>query len=109
MPGIRSMTAGKFYIGQIVAHRLFGYLGVVYDVDPGFTQSEEWYQHMALSRPPKDQPWYHVLVDGMEHVTYVAEQNLGAVVDPQPIRHPLLENYFFAFNGKSYEGLGPIN
>lgn len=103
------MTTGKFYIGQIVVHRRFGYLGVIYDVDPRFMQSEEWYQRMALSRPPKDQPWYHVLVDGVEHTTYVAERNLQPALDPRPIRHPLLESYFEAFNGESYTVSSPSN
>jgi len=54
---------GSFYIGQIVAHRRFGYRGVIYDVDPRFMLSDEWYNRVALSQPPKEHPWYYVLVD----------------------------------------------
>ena len=103
------MTMGRFYIGQIVLHRRFSYLGVIYYVDSRFMQSEEWYQRMALSRPPKDQPWYHVLVDGMNHETYVSERNLDAVTNPQPIHHPLLKDYFSLFTGQRYEILSSIN
>lgn len=103
------MTIGRFYIGQIVLYKRFSYLGVIYDVEPRFMQSEKWYQRIALSYPPKDQPWYHVLVDGMNHATYVSERNLDAVTDPQPIYHPLLEDYFSLFTGQCYETLSSIN
>ena len=72
-------------------------------------QSEEWYQRMALNCPPKDQPWYHVLVDGMNHATYVSERNLDAVANLQLIYHPLLEDYFSLFTGQCYETLSSIN
>ena len=67
----------KFRIGQIVHHKLFNYTGVVFDIDPIFQGSEEWYGQVARSRPPKNKPWYHVLVHAAEHSTYVAEQNLN--------------------------------
>ena len=51
-----------FHIGQLVLHAKFGYRGVVFDVDPVFQLSDEWYEQVARSRPPKDRPWYHVLV-----------------------------------------------
>jgi heat shock protein HspQ len=54
----------KFSIGQLVHHRLFDYRGVIVDVDAVFLGSEEWYEQVAKSKPPKDQPWYHVLVHG---------------------------------------------
>ena len=66
----------KFKIGQIIHHRLFNYTGVVFDIDPIFQGSEEWYEQVAQSRPLKNKPWYHVLVHAAEHTTYVAEQNL---------------------------------
>ncbi|WP_428100851.1 heat shock protein HspQ [Candidatus Rariloculus sp.] len=94
---------GCFDIGQIVEHRLFGYRGVVYDVDPSFMMSEEWYERVALSRPSKDQPWYHVLVDGAEHTTYVAERNLSTSEnDSSPIRHPLIDVHLSEFDGTRY-------
>jgi heat shock protein HspQ len=95
--------ASKFYIGQIVTHRRFGYRGVIYDVDASFMLTEKWYDTIATSEPPKDQPWYRVLVDGVDHATYVAERNLDGVADPGPIRHPLIEDYFERFDGCNYK------
>ena len=59
--------SSKFTIGQLIQHRLFGYRGVIYEVDPVFMLSEQWYQQMAKSCPPRDEPWYHVLVDNAIH------------------------------------------
>jgi heat shock protein HspQ len=83
--------------GQLVHHRLFDYRGVVYDVDPIFLGSEDWYEQMARSKPPKDRPWYRVLVDQSQATTYVAERNLEAEPSDAPIRHPDLHVYFEAF------------
>ena len=62
-------AVARFEVGQLVTHRLFGYRGVVYDVDPKFSLSGDWYDQMARSQPPKDAPWDHVLVDGESHTT----------------------------------------
>jgi len=97
------MTQAAFYIGQVVHHKLFGYRGVVYDADPVFLGSDEWYEQVAQSRPPKDQPWYHVLVDGHSAETYVAERNLEPDESAQPIEHPNLEAYFQSFEGGAYQ------
>lgn len=94
---------GNFRIGQIVMHRRFGYRGVIYDVDPRFMLSEQWYEKVALSRPPKDRPWYRVLVDNADQTTYVAERNLRPSVDRQPIQSPLIGSFFHGFNGEFYE------
>ena len=80
----------KFFVGQLVHHKMFGYRGVVFDVDPTFQGTEEWYESVARSSPPKDRPWYHVLVDGAEHTTYVAERHLECDEYGQPITHPLI-------------------
>ena len=96
-------VTGNFHIGQIVTHRRFGYRGVIYDVDPRFMLSEQWYEQVARSRPPKDRPWYHVLVDNADQTTYVAERNLSVAADRQPIRSPLIDSYFQGFNGEFYE------
>ena len=82
-------TAG-FFVGQIVHHKRFGYRGVVFDVDATVRGSDEWYEVVARSRPPKDMPWYHVLVDGAEHTTYVAERHLESDEYGRPITHPLV-------------------
>jgi heat shock protein HspQ len=95
-------SAAGFYIGQIVEHRRFGYRGLVFGVDPDFQLSEAWYQNVARSRPPKDQPWYHVLVDGAGHSTYVAERHLAASADSSQISHPQLGQYFDRYNGERY-------
>ena len=92
----------KFQIGQIVHHRLFDYVGAIFDVDATFQGTEEWYTHVARSRPPKDEPWYHVLVDGAAHSTYVAERNLEPVEKPDRINHPFADRLFDAFDGKRY-------
>ena len=92
----------KFQVGEIISHRLFGYLGVIYDVDPVFNGSDIWYEQVARSRPPKNRPWYHVLVDEADHTTYVAEQNLTVAEEKQKINHKLVEIYFREFNGKRY-------
>lgn len=89
------MTAGaRFAIGQTVHHRLFDYRGVVYDVDPIFMGSEEWYEQVARSRPPKDEPWYRVLVHEGTHETYVAERNLEEDEVGGEIRHPGVPHLF---------------
>ncbi len=92
----------RFFVGQIVSHNRFGYRGVVFGVDAEFGLSEEWYEEMARSRPPKDRPWYHVLVDGALHSTYVAERHLDASDDLGQIEHPWLGEYFDRFDGSRY-------
>lgn len=91
-----------FSIGQLVQHRLFEYRGVVIDVDPYFKGTDDWYDHMARSRPPKERPWYHVLVDGSDLRTYVAERNL----EPDPRRagidHPDISDYFDMLGEEGY-------
>ncbi len=84
----------KFGIGELIHHKLFDYRGVVADVDAAFAGTEEWYDAMARSRPPKDEPWYHVLVHGAEHSTYVAERNLETDRTGEPIVHPGLDRLF---------------
>ena len=95
-------ATAKFHVGQLIHHKLFDYRGVVIDVDPEFANTEEWYQHVARSRPPKDQPWYHVLVDGSELQTYVAERNLEPDEDGGPISHPEIARYFGMLNDGTY-------
>lgn len=89
-----SASKARFGVGEIIHHRRFDYRGVVADVDPTFQGTEEWYESMATSRPPKDAPWYHVLVHDAEHMTYVAERNLELAEDDAPITHPLIEHFF---------------
>ena len=99
---VMTQISCKFNIGQLIQHRLFDYRGAIVDVDATFQGTEEWYEQMAKSRPPKDQPWYHVLVDGSEHMTYVAERNLEADPLNEPINHPLLDHFFNDFREGRY-------
>ncbi len=92
----------KFHPGQVIQHKLFDYRGVVVGVDQTFQLSEEWYEEVARSRPPKDQPWYHVLVHGVRQTTYVAERNLEFDPSGQPVEHPLLDRFFDKFSDGFY-------
>jgi len=96
------MQQAKLNIGQLVQHKLFGYRGVIYDVDPEFMLTDEWYENVARSRPPKNEPWYRVLVDNELLETYVAQQNLDPATDLSPIRNPLLEGCFSSFEDGHY-------
>ena len=102
-------TSVKFAIGQVVDHNRFNYRGVIFDVDSEFQLTDDWYDQVARSRPPKDQPWYHVLVDGSNQTTYVAERHLEAALDPQPIKHPLLDRLFSSFQDGRYVRDSVIN
>ena len=73
----------KYCIGQLIQHKLFDYRGIILGVDLEFKSTDEWYEEVAKSRPPKNEPWYHVLVHQKGHQTYVAEQNL----QPDPAIH----------------------
>ncbi len=79
------------------------------DVDPVFSGSDEWYEAVARSRPPRDRPWYHVLVDGAEHATYVAERHLEADSSGVAIRHPLLSDFFDTFDEGTYRRSNAYN
>jgi heat shock protein HspQ len=91
----------KYLPGQVVHHLRYDYRGVVIDIDPVFAGSEEWYRSNR-SQPPQDQPWYHVLVDGGTHQTYVAESNLEADASGEPVEHPEVGEYFTDFRDGVY-------
>jgi len=97
-----STSSAKFAVGQLIHHRLFDYRGVVVDVDPEFRGPEAWYQKVAASKPPKDRPWYHVLVDGAPQRTYVAERNLEADDEGGPIAHANIGDFFKALGDDGY-------
>ena len=102
MGTVTSITRVKFSVGELVHHRLFDYRGVIVDVDRDFQATEEWYEAVAKSRPPKDKPWYHVLVHRSDHSTYVAEQNLEPDETLEPIDHPMVERFFTEFTDGKY-------
>ena len=97
----RQQTA-KYSLGQIIKHSKFDYRGVVFDVDAEFCGTQEWYDSVAKSRPPKDQPWYHVMVDGSDITTYVAERHLQVDNNLSAIHHPFLDVYFEDFKSGRY-------
>ncbi|MES9827676.1 MAG: heat shock protein HspQ [Candidatus Thiodiazotropha sp.] len=90
-------TKAKFGVGELVCHRLFDYRGVIVDVDAEFMLSDEWYDQVARTRPPKDQPWYRVLVHSANNETYVAERNLTSDMSIEPVDHPLIKEFFDDF------------
>ena len=102
MGTVTNIHRAKFAVGDVIHHQLFDYRGVVVDVDATFQSTEEWYETVARSRPPKDEPWYHVLVHGAVHNTYVAEQNLEADLSQEPVNHPLIPQFFTRFEGGRY-------
>jgi heat shock protein HspQ len=89
--------AAKYMIGQIVRHRVYPFRGVVFDVDPVFDNTEEWWLSIPEEvRPHKDQPFYHLFAENAEteYVAYVSEQNLLPDDSREPIRHPQVAEVF---------------
>ena len=87
----------KFHIGQVVKHRKFPFRGVIFDVDPVFANTEEWWEAIPSdTRPSKDQPFYHLLAENAEteYIAYVSEQNLLPDESGAPLRHPQLGDMF---------------
>ena len=104
--GSDAIRDAKFSLGQAVKHRFHPFRGVVFDVDPVFANSEEWWLAIpANMRPAKDQPYYHLLAENEQttYVAYVSEQNLLADPSDKPIRHPQLRNLFGSLRGGFYE------
>ncbi len=88
-----------FHIGQAVQHRKFGFQGVIFDVDPQFANTDEWYEAIpAEVRPRKDQPFYHLFAvnpaDSSPYIAYVSQQNLIPLPEGEDVAHPQLEDYF---------------
>ena len=103
------ITTAKHSIGDLVHHKLFGYRGVIVDIDPCFQLTDEWYDAVARSRPPKNEPWYHVLVHQSSHSTYVAEQNLDADSSTEKIDHPMVELFFYELRDGRYISNEKVN
>ena len=92
----------KYQIGQVVKHRFYPFRGVIFDVDPVFSNSEEWYESIpAEIRPAKDQPFYHLLAENeeSEYIAYVSEQNLVPDPSNEPLRHPQVKDMFEVRSG----------
>ena len=98
-------TQAKFTIGQVVKHRVFAFRGVIFDVDPEFANTEEWYESIPKDvRPSKNQPFYHLLAENAEsyYVAYVSEQNLLADTSGEPVGHPQIPQLFGELQGGRY-------
>jgi heat shock protein HspQ len=91
------MPSARFAIGEVVRHRLFDFRGVIFDVDPFFANSDEWYEAIPEAlRPSKDQPFYHLLAENAEssYVAYVSQQNLLPDDSDEPVEHPAISSMF---------------
>jgi heat shock protein HspQ len=99
----------RFHKGQVIQHKIFGYRGVIVGVDQSFQLTPDWYEAVAKSRPPKDKPWYHVLVHGGRQTTYVAERNLELEAGAEPIKHALLDRFFDKFSDGFYSNTSDEN
>ena len=100
--------AGRFRMGEVVRHRLYPFRGVVFDVDPEFANTEEWWLSIPeAARPRKDQPYYHLLAENAQtsYVAYVSEQNLVADPEGGPVRHPQVGQLFGELRDGVYEPL----
>jgi len=97
------MPVARFAIGEVVRHRLFDFRGVIFDVDPVFANSEEWYEAIPEPlRPSKDQPFYHLLAENSEsaYVAYVSQQNLLPDESEEPVDHPAIATMFERQDGR---------
>ncbi len=105
------ISEAKFSIGQVVRHRIYPFRGVIYDVDPEFNNTEEWYQSIPEDvRPRKDQPFYHLYAENEQtaYEAYVSEQNLLADQSAKGLRHPKVLELFKPIDDGQFELIHPI-
>jgi heat shock protein HspQ len=105
-PKAPAIATARFAIGEVVRHRLFDFRGVIFDVDPVFANSEEWYQAIPEEiRPAKDQPFYHLLAENGDssYIAYVSQQNLLADPEGEPVDHPAIAGMFEPFDHGRYK------
>ncbi len=96
----------KFKLGEVVKHRVFPFRGVIFDIDPVFNNTEEWWQSIPENvRPSKDQPFYHLFAENAEseYIAYVSEQNLLPDTTGKPVRHPQIAEVFERDEDGSYK------
>jgi heat shock protein HspQ len=99
------MPHARFAIGEVVRHRLLDFRGVIFDVDPEFANSQEWYDAIPEDiRPSKDQPFYHLLAENSEssYIAYVSQQNLVPDESDEPVDHPAIGTMFTGFDDGRY-------
>ena len=102
----RKSRKADYALGQIVRHRFLDFRGVIFDVDPEFNNTEEWYQAIPMQfRPDKQQPFYHLFAENDDafYTAYASEQNLELDDDDTPINHPDIDKYFSGFRNGSYQ------
>ncbi|MEO6360454.1 MAG: heat shock protein HspQ [Sphingomicrobium sp.] len=100
-----NIPSARFGIGELVRHRLLDFRGVIFDVDPTFSNTDEWYDAIPEGmRPAKDQPFYHLLADNAEqsYIAYVSQQNLVRDDSDEPIDHPAVGSMFDGFDDGRY-------
>ena len=103
---MKELIETNYSIGQVVRHKYLDFRGVIFDVDPEFNNTEEWYQSIPQQiRPRKDQPFYHVFAenDDVFYTAYVSQQNLIADDSNSPVDHTDVKEFFGPFKGQSYE------
>lgn len=100
------IAEAAFTIGDVVRHRIFDFRGVIFDIDPVFANSDEWYQSIPESvRPSKDQPFYHLFAENADnsYIAYVSQQNLLPDMEHGPVSHPAIQGIFEGWGGQRYE------
>ncbi len=100
-----AIAHARFTIGDVVRHRMFDFRGVIFDVDPVFANSQEWYDAIPEGiRPRKDQPFYHLLAENTEstYVAYVSQQNLVPDDSDEPVDHPAISGLFTGYADGRY-------
>ena len=103
--GMDKVRHAKYRVGQVVRHRIHEFRGLIFDVDPVFNNSEEWWLAIpAEMRPRKDQPFYHLFAENAEteYIAYVSEQNLLPDVSGRPLRHPQIAELFAVGDDGTY-------
>lgn len=106
-----NIPEARFGIGEVVRHKIFDFRGVVFDVDPTFANSDEWYESIPEAlRPSKDQPFYHLLAENSEssYIAYVSQQNLVTDDSEEPVDHPALGTMFDRTEGGRYKLKGEL-
>jgi heat shock protein HspQ len=103
---VPEVAIAQFAIGEVVRHRIFDFRGVVFDIDPVFGNSEDWYLSIPEAvRPSKNQPFYHLFAENADssYIAYVSQQNLLPDVEHGPISHPGIDTVFEGWTGNRYE------
>jgi heat shock protein HspQ len=101
-----AVAHARFTIGEVVAHRMFDFRGVVFDIDPVFANTDEWYESIPEeARPRKDQPFYHILAENGDssYIAYVSQQNLVADESEEPVEHPAIGGLFDGYADGRYQ------